>query len=291
MLNLEQLEAFIAIVDAQGFREAAARLGCSQPTVSQQLRKLEESLGVELIARSRMQSTPTVQGARLLPLARSLLRTAARARDVVSAKRLMIGASSNIGTYLLQPYIARIARVLGPATNVDLKIASNPEIAGALSAGELDVAVMEWWDKREGFVAKKWRQEKLLVIVSPDHIWAKKKHLRPSELFDVPMIGGESGTGTGTLLQKIFGKNASKMRISLNVGSTEAVKAAVKAGLGISLVFASAVEAEVRAGTLRALPVSEVNVSKDLFVILPDQMLDDSPAQKFSNMLVEGAKV
>ena len=286
MLNLDQVEAFIAVVETRGFREAAARLGCSQPTVSQQLRKLEESLGAELIVRSRMQSTPTLEGARLIPLARSLLRTAARARDVVSTQRLTIGASSNIGTYLLQPYIARISHVLGSAIDIDLRIAGNPEIADALSAGELDVAVMEWWDKREGFVAKKWRQERLVVIVSPSHAWAKRKCLQPSHLFEEPMIGGESGTGTGTLLQKIFGKNAAKMRISLNVGSTEAVKAAVKAGLGISLVFASAVEAEVRAGTLRALSISEVEIAKDLFVILPEQILSDLPAHQFAKMLI-----
>jgi DNA-binding transcriptional LysR family regulator len=290
MLNLDQLEAFVAVVDAQGFRGAAQQLGCSQPTVSQQLRKLEEFLGVQLIARSRTLSTPTIQGARLMPLARSLLRTAARARDVVTAHRLSIGASSNIGTYLLQPYVAQMARALGPETNIELKIASNPEIANALSRGELDIAVMEWWDRRKGFTAKKWRREKLVVIVSPSHAWARKKAVRSSELLEEPMIGGEAGTGTGTLLETIFGKNASKMRISMNVGSTEAVKAAVKAGLGVSLVFASAVEAEVRLGSLRALSVSEVDMAKDLFMILPEQMLSDSAARRFAQILTSGAK-
>jgi len=290
MLNLDQLEAFVAVVDTQGFRGAAQQLGCSQPTVSQQLRKLEEFLGVQLIARSRMLSTPTLQGARLIPLARSLLRTAARARDVVTGQRLSIGASSNIGIYLLQPYVAQMAQALDSKTNIELKIASNPEIADALSRGELDIAVMEWWDKREGFTAKKWRQEKLVVIVSPDHPWAKKKTVRSSELLEEPMIGGEAGTGTGTLLETIFGKKASKMRISMNVGSTEAVKAAVKAGLGVSLVFASAVEAEVRAGSLRALAVSEVDIAKDLYLILPEQMLGDSAARRFAQILTGGAK-
>jgi DNA-binding transcriptional LysR family regulator len=290
MLNLDQLEAFVAVVDTQGFRGAAQQLGCSQPTVSQQLRKLEEFLGVQLIARSRLLSTPTLQGARLIPLARSLLRTAERARDVVTGQRLSIGASSNIGIYLLQPYVAQMAQTLGTKTSIELKIASNPEIADALSRGELDIAVMEWWDRREGFTAKKWRQEKLVVIVSPDHPWARKKTVRASELLEQPMIGGEAGTGTGTLLETIFGKKASKMRISMNVGSTEAVKAAVKAGLGVSLVFASAVEAEVSSGSLRALAVSEVNIAKDLFLILPEQMLGDSAARRFAQMLTGDAK-
>jgi DNA-binding transcriptional LysR family regulator len=63
---------------------------------------------------------------------------------------LTIGASSNIGTYLLQPYVARIARTLGSVVNIDLRVAGNPEMAEALTAGELDVAVMEWWDSCRG---------------------------------------------------------------------------------------------------------------------------------------------
>ena len=100
------------------------------------------------------------------------------------------------------------------------------------------------------------------------------------------MVGGEAGTGTGTLLQKIFGKNASKIRISHTLGSTEAVKAAVKAGLGVSLVFASAVEQEVRAGSLRAVPISGVDIKKDLFVVLPDQVPPNAPSRSFVRMLM-----
>jgi DNA-binding transcriptional LysR family regulator len=286
MLNLNQLETFIAIVDSQGFHEAAVRLGCSQPTVSQQLRKLEESLGVPLITRDRTRSVPTAHGARLVPLARSILRTAARAHDVVAAKRIVVGASSNIGTYLLQPFVAAFTRDGKPQSEIELRIASNPEIAEALSAGEVDIGLMEWWDKRSGFIAKKWRREELVVIVAPSHPWAKSKSVQQADLFAEPMIGGEPGTGTGTLLQKLFGKNAFKMRVALNVGSTEAVKSAVKAGLGISLVFASAVEDEVKAKSLCALPISGVTIAKDLFVIVPEELTADSSAQRFVQTLI-----
>lgn len=286
MVNLSQLEAFIAIVDSHGFHEAAVRLGCSQPTVSQQLRKLEEVLGVTLITRDRTQSVPTVHGARLVPLARAVLRTAARVHDVVAAKRVVIGASSNIGTYLLQPFVAAFTREVKPTLEVDLRIASNPQIADALTTGEVDVGVMEWWDKRAGFVAKKWRREELVVIVPPKHPWAKGKAVQQADLISEPMIGGEPGTGTGMLLQKVFGKNASKIRVKLNVGSTEAVKSAVKAGLGISLVFASAVEEEVKAKSLSALPVSGLSIAKDLFVIIPEEVAADSAANRFVETLM-----
>jgi DNA-binding transcriptional LysR family regulator len=290
VLKLDQLEAFVAVVDTRGFRGAAQRLGCSQPTVSQQIRKLENSLGVSLVVRDRSQSLPSQSGARLLPLARSLLRAAARTKDVVAARRLAIGASSNIGIYLLQPFVARFAAEYGAETAVDLRVSTNPEIAACLANGESDIAVMEWWDNRPGFCARAWRRERLVVIVGPQHRWARKRTIQLSQLFEEPMIGGEAGTGTGTLLQRLFGKQASKLRVGMSVGSTEAVKEAVKAGLGISLVFASAVEEEVRTGSLRSLSVAGVDIAKDLFIIVPEQTPLDSPAQRFANMLTERAR-
>jgi len=290
MLNLSQIEAFIAVVDTRGFHDAAARLGCSQPRVSQQLRKLERALGVTLINRDRLQSIPTAQGVRLIPLARSLLRTAARAKDVVIGRKIVIGASSNIGIYLLPPYVARFSRIQGNAIDVDLRIAGNQEIAEALASREVDLALMEWWDNRSGFVAKKWHEEKLLVIVSPNHPWAKRRSVDRDQLFEQPIIGGEAGTGTGVLLKRIFGESALKIRIGMNVGSTEAVKAAVKAGLGISLVFASAVQEEIRNGLLCGLSVAGFRISKALFVVFPEDLPADAAAHHFARMLVKGYK-
>lgn len=290
MLNLSQLETFVAIVDTKSFRGAAKRLACSQPTISQQLRKLEEALSVTLIARDRMHSALTTHGARLLPLARALLAAATRARDVVTGRRLVVGASSNIGIYLLQPYVADYVRAHGAASAIDLQIATNPEIAARLSGGELDLALTEWWDGRDGFSAERWRQEKMVVIVHPKHPWAKKKAVKPEWLFGEPMVGGESGTGTGTLLKKIFGKKSSKIRVSMTLGSTEAVKAAVKAGLGVSLVFASAVEEERKTGSLSVLRVSGIDISKDLFVVIPDQTPADSPSRLFARTLASARR-
>jgi DNA-binding transcriptional LysR family regulator len=287
MLNLRQLETFVAVVENHGFHEAAQRLGCSQPTISQQLRKLEDTLGVKLVSRDRVNVAPTVEGARLLPLARSILGAAVRTHDVIAGRTVTVGASSNIGIYLLQPFIARYARAYGPGNSIGLQIADNPEVARRLSSGEFDLAVMEWWDGRPGFAATRWRQEKMVVITHPEHRWARRKSLPPEWLFEESLIGGEAGTGTGTLLRKVFGKNASKMKVTMTLGSTEAVKAAVKAGLGVSLVFASAVADEARLGSLRTLPVSGTPIVKDLFIVLPEDTPADAPVRRFTDLLME----
>jgi DNA-binding transcriptional LysR family regulator len=283
MLNLSQVQTFLAIIDEGGFQGAAQALGLAQPTVSQQLRKLEESLGAQLVVRARNGAQPTGDGHAFLPYARGLIRTAERALSAVGGRALSIGASSNIGTYLLPKRLHSFASDTG--AGVDMVLGTNPETADRLDGGEVDVAVMEWWDGRPGFTASHWRREPMVVIVAPTHPWAKRRSVTKALLLDQPMIGGEPGTGTGTLLAKVFGRNAGRLRVTMQLGSTAAVKEAVKAGLGISLVLKSAVEEEVAAGSLVALKLADADMAKELFVVLPDDTPETSAAARFAASL------
>jgi len=284
MLNLSQVQAFLAVIDEGGFQGAAQALGLAQPTVSQQLRKLEDVLGVQLVTRARNGSQMTADGRAFLPYARGLIRTAERALSAVGGRPLSIGASGNIGTYLLPRRLQRFASDTG--AGFDLVLGTNPETAGRLDGGEVDVAVMEWWDDRPGFSATPWLREPMVVIVAPSHPWARRRSVTKALLLDQPMIGGEPGTGTGTLLSKAFGRNAGRLRVAMQLGSTAAVKEAVKAGLGISLVLGGAVEEEVAAGTLVALRLADADLSKELFVVLPDGTPETSIAARFAAALV-----
>lgn len=290
MLNLTYVRTFVCVIDGGGFREAARRLKCSQPTVSQHIKKLEAAMKTALVARSHAQCTATSQGRRFLPLARSLLRVADRARAAVEARELVIGASTNVGTYLLPPCIKSFTDSGMAPANVDLVIASNPEVAEKLAAGEVDVAVMEWWDSRPGFSALAWRQEPLVVIVPPDHPWAELQSVPKEKLLASPMIGGEAGTGTARVLARVFGDAARDLEVGMTLGSTEAVKQAVKAGLGISITLARAVEQEVASGLLHALAVAGERLTKTIFVILPQDAPPTSAAAVFTDVLMSPGK-
>ena len=294
MLNLLHVESFIAVAESASFGEAARRLGRSQPTVSQQIRKLEESLQTALLYRDRQACVPTPAGAAFLPYAHSLLKVAARAEIAVKGRALIIGASSNVGIYLLQPHVTAFRENGGAGTEVDLWIGRNPEVADKLERHEVDVAVMEWWDGRPGFAASLWRHEPLVVIVPPDHPWADAPAVDKAQLVAEPLIGGEPGTGTGRVLRAALGAAADGLRVGLQLGSTEAVKHAVKAGLGVSLVLAGTVVDEVRAGSLRALPLAGTEgdrgtVGKELYVIRHANQPDSAPANRFAAHLLSRA--
>jgi len=265
VIDLACVATFLSVAACSGFREAAKQTGLSQPAVTQHIKRLEQSLNASLIERKNGGCTLTPEGRAFLPYAKNLIDTCDRAQALFRKTSIVIGASSNAGIYLLQPYL-KSYRETAPY-KVQAVIGANPDIADKLGRFEIDVAVMEWWDHRPGFAAEIWRSEKLVLIVPNDHRWAALASIPREWLHGESLLGGEPGTGTGRLLQQYFGDAAGTIGVSMQLGSTEAVKRAVQAGLGISLVMASTVEQEHRDGRLRAIKLEGDSPRKEIFVV------------------------
>jgi DNA-binding transcriptional LysR family regulator len=288
-LDLGHLAAFLAVLETGNFRAAARRLGQAQPTVSQHVKRLEASLGVALVERRSSGCRATPAGDVFRPYAENLLRLAARARAALAGeRRLVIGAATNIGVYMVQPAINAFER--GAEIGVDLAIGRNPEIAQRLEDGVLDLALLEWWDHRPGFAALAWREEALVAIVAPDHPWAARGGVTIAELAGVSLIGGEPGTGTGRILAEALKSHGVSLGPTRALGSTEAVKRAVQAGNGVSIVLAGTVEQEVKMGHLAALPITGMTLRKTLYAAFPGSSPAEAPARRFVASLVATAE-
>lgn len=265
MINLECVATFLAVAKHGGFREASKHTGLSQPTVSQHVRRLEQSLNASLIQRSNAGCALTPKGQLFLPYAQQLMRIHERVDASFIRNELSVGASSNTGIYLLQPYL-KAFQDEHPAP-IKLVIGSNADMISRLENYEIDVAVLEWWDRRSGFQASLWRTEELVTIVPTNHPWAVRSSIPKEWLKGQALIGGEAGTGTGRLLREHWGEDAGTISVSMQLGSTEAVKHAVQAGMGISLVMASAVKDEVNSGRLALLRIEGLAPSKQLYFV------------------------
>ncbi len=276
MLNLIHARSFVAVIAARGVRAAARQLDLAPSTVADHIRQLEAALAAPLLVRRRGGAEPTEQGARLLPLARSLVETAGRVRSLVHLPALRLAASSNVGTYLLQPHLAAFRQDVGIA--VEQWIGSNAEVVARLERGEADAAVMEWWDGGRGFTARTFAREPLVVIVASGHRWAGLGSVSVAELQREPLLGGEAGTGTGHLLRRQLGALAQSLAIIDGFGSTEAVKRAVRAGCGTSIVMQAAVADEVTAGQLVALRIEGVELEKAISLVVPGTLPATAPA-------------
>jgi DNA-binding transcriptional LysR family regulator len=269
-VSLDCLESFVAVAECGAVTAAARKLGCSQPTVSQHLARLETQLRQPLMSRGS-KLTLTAEGQRLLPLARSLL-SLDQQLLAPHERRIRLGACSNIGIYLL-PELLKELRSRGHAMP-QVAVARNPEIARHLLAGEIDVGLMEWWTPQRGFATRVWREEPLVVIVPPGHPLARRPKIGLAALRRQGLLGGEGGTGTGRLLRTATGADRS-LEVSMTLGSTEAVKRAVAAGLGISLVLRLSVTEFLNAGVsgLAVRPLDPA-LRKPLHIVWREELPD-----------------
>ena len=288
MLNLSLLRSFVSLAETGSFQDAAVRLGIAQPTISQHLKKLEHDLGVVLIERGHAGSRSTVEGERLLPYARSLLRTAERAVAVARGGALVIGCSGNIASYYISRAIKRFLETDGWSGEWDVRSAPNPQTAEMLLRREIDLAVMEWPMNEPGIEVVPWCRAAMTVIVPPDHPFAARTVITVEEFLTLHLIGGESGSGTGTLLRGLLGKRTETMARTANVGSTEAVKGAVKAGLGASVVLEEAVSDDVRSGRLARVAIENVPLAKMFYIARPAALPNEDVTARFARSLLNG---
>ena len=122
-----------------------------------------------------------------------------------------------------------------------------------------------------------------MVIVPPSHPWASRSAIDPAELATERILGGERGSGTGTLLRGCLGETFHQLQMVPGFGSTEGVKRGVRAGLGISIVVASSVTDEIATGQLVSVPLEGLALHKSLWLVTPTPL--SRPATQLADFL------
>lgn len=242
MLDLMRL--YIQVVDEQSFTVVARKLGISQPAVSNQMRALEEKLGVKLLYRKGKGFATTQEGEITYRHAKQILdQWTALLKDVGHSERQMsgkvhIGASHIPGEYLLPSKLATFQKMY-PEIKFKLTIGDSLEMTEKVLAQEVDFAIIGSVFDTDQLTSEFWLKDRLQLVVSPEHPLGKLQHLELHQLKDHPMILRESGSGHRRALEQALAKQElcfDDFNISLEVGSTEAVKNAVRSGMGYSFL-------------------------------------------------------
>jgi DNA-binding transcriptional LysR family regulator len=187
-MELRQLRYFVTVAEELHFARAAERLRIVQPAVSQQIRRLERELGVELFCRSPRRVTLTAAGIRLLPEARAALTAAARVRAVASAARSAMPTALRLGTSTgLGDHLDRLMERLGPGVRVELASGTAAERAERVLDGSLDAAFVRGSWEYPGLRRIPVWAEKLLVAVSARHPLAHEPEIKLAGLAPFPL--------------------------------------------------------------------------------------------------------
>ncbi|MEW6067347.1 MAG: selenium metabolism-associated LysR family transcriptional regulator [Nitrospirota bacterium] len=284
-----KLRVFCTVAETKSFSRTSEIIHLTQPAVSLQIQALEEIYETKLFDRSSSTVTLTPAGEVLYKYAKEILTLYASAEKVIGKitglvkGSITIGAGSNIGNYLLPSVITDFNKT-HPKIKLHLLVGNTKRVVELLNSGSIDVGIVEGDIVRQKMTVKKLVSDELLVIVSPNHPWAKKKEISVTDLPKESIIFRESGSGTRQAIEKFLGRHGitpQDLKISLVLGSTEAIKSAVENGLGISIISCWAARKESKYGILKLLNLKEEKIVRDFSLVLNKNLVSPNPLDEF----------
>ena len=274
-MDLRQLEVFAQVVETRSFSRAAEALRLTQSTVSEHVRLLEEELGTRLLDRLGRETVATRAGDLLHGYARQLLTLRAEARQAIEqylgrmSGALVLGASSIPGEYVLPALIGRF-RDRYSQVSITLMISDSQGVVQWVLDGKVELGVVGARPQHRGVEAVALMPDELVAAVPPGHAWSGRREVGLEELAAAPLIVREAGSGSRATLEQALeevGLSLARMRVVAEMGSTSAIKQAVKAGVGVSLVSRRAVEEESAHGFLGCVQVAGLRVNRHFYVV------------------------
>ena len=284
-----RLKVFRTVAAEASFRRAAEHLHLSQPAVSQQIRALEEELGVSLFDRGDGRVRLTDAGATLLTYARKVARLAEEAQAALDETRgevagdLRIGASLTITQYVLPRMLGAFLRHHS-RIRFSVKSANTQTIIAALAAGQIDLGLIEGPVSSREVYRQPFLQDRLVLIVGRRYPWPHQTPVSLRALVDLPFIMRERGSGSRHVVELALrhaGLRWKDLRIAMELDSIVAIVSAVEEGLGAAFVSEWAIRKEVRLGTVRVVPVDALDMRRDFSLIRAFGPIPAGPAGAF----------
>ncbi len=274
-MDIHRLEVFCKVVELKSFTKAAEAVFLSQPTVSEHIRSLEEMLQEKLIDRLGREALPTQAGKILYRHARKIIQQRDEAVQAIKsysgklAGHLYIGASTIPGTYILPPIVGEF-KTKYPAIQITLKISSSRIIAERTRKGDDEFGIVGARWNEPGLEWEEIFADELVLAVSPQHPWAKRKEVELAELEAQPFIIRERDSGTQKVMTEILaakGFDLARLAVVAEMGSTEAVRQSIKAQIGIGILSQRAVDDDLMCGSLVAVPIKGVAFHRPFYLI------------------------
>lgn len=263
---------------------AGESLHVSQPTVSSSIGELERQIGLPVFERLGRRVALTEAGRLLNRRGERMLAELADAERELEALRggetgsIVIGASNTPGAYLLPPLLGTF-KTRRPQIQVSMEIGSTGEVLGWVEEGRLDLGVVGEAEFDPSLVVEPFRTETLVLIMSPRHPLATRRHVTVRDLGGEGFVLRERGSSTRAVLENALGAAGQRLRIAMELTSAEAVKKSVAAGLGLSVISEHAVELEERVGDLVVKRLPDLDLRRGLYLVRR-RSLHVTPIQK-----------
>ncbi len=272
-MNLHQLKIFRAVARLRNFTRASEELHLSQPSVSVQLKQLEDHLEVGLVERAGRETVLTDAGRILEGYADRVFAILEEAREALEdlkglrAGLLAVGASTTPGVYLV-PGVMSVYRGRYPEVKLSLSISNTAEIERRIIRNELDIGFIGEELEHPEIIARRIMEDEIFLVAPwGSDLGAGGKTISPKELEGRSFIMREKGSATRRCVEEAFGRAGFGINIMMELETPEAAKQAVVEGLGLSFMSGLAVRGELGEDRLRALRVRGVRITRPLNLI------------------------
>lgn len=259
-VDIRQLLYFERVAELGSFTRAAQALHLVQPALSQQVAALEREVGLPLFHREPRGVRLTEAGERLLPYARRVLGELERAQQALGALRELRTGRVALGlppsaTLSLLPEILETFRARYPALEVQIVEEMTDVLVEQLLDGRLDLALVSFPIDDQRLATRPLFQERLVLVVPPDHRLAQAERVDLAELAAEPWILPYRRHGTRALVEAACQQSGFSLRVTVELSGLGPIKQLVQRGLGISILPPAVVENELKLGLLRIVQI------------------------------------
>lgn len=271
-MTLDQLRIFVAVAERQHVTRAAKTLNLAQSAASAAIAVLESRHGTKLFHRVGRHIELTEAGRAFLDEARAVLARAAAAELMLAEfggllrGSLSVCASQTISGYWLPRHLADYRRA-HPGIELRLTVGNTAQVAAAVYDGTAELGFVEGAVSNPALLSEVVARDQLVLVVGMDHPWAGRARVELAELAEIEWVLREPGSGTRSVFEAELARTgmAPVLRIALELPSNEAVRAAVEAGAGATVISASVVAPSLEAGLLHRV---QLNLPDRAFVAL-----------------------
>ncbi|OBZ14066.1 LysR family transcriptional regulator [Bacillus sp. FJAT-27264] len=292
----DALRVFVTVAEQRHFSKAAELLNLSQPGVSLHIKNLENELGAKLLHRSPKQVSLTEAGSILYRHAKRILSHYEDARQEIQLLRdevtgsILIGASFTIGEYILPGKLAAFAGQY-PQVNIQVTIGNTQEIIGAIRGNQLDIGFVEGEVQASADLEIiPYMKDEMIVVAPSDHPLSQSVVVEQAMLQNQVWVLRELGSGTRAFSDHFIQETGIEAKRSHVFTSSQGVKEAVAAGLGIALLSRWVVRKELAAGEITELRIRQLQLERSFSIIRHKEHSRSMAVDVFLQKLLFGKK-
>ncbi len=274
MIEYSHLNTFLTAAEEQSFSRAAERLHLSQSAVSQNIQALERAFGVSLFERRGRSIALSEAGQAILPMARDALNSMRLVEDALLnlnqqvSGELLLGCSTSAGKYILPILLANFQKQY-PNVLPRVRIMGREMVLERLLNRVIPFGVTSRLLEHPNLESLPLFEDKIILIVPPDHPWTKFGRALPADLLDQPLIVREESSGTREAITeglRAHGLSCELMRPCMELGNAEAIEMAVENGVGIAFVSELVAARGLRDGRVCKVDIEKVNLSRTIYI-------------------------